>query len=94
MAGPGGMRGGFPGRRVGGGSRSDCFTKAPLVALNPKTNFGATTAVYPTFYFSAPSENKPLKVKFVLKNAAGRTIAKRRFVTEPKSGIIAIDLST
>ncbi|NJN49480.1 MAG: DUF928 domain-containing protein [Alkalinema sp. RL_2_19] len=94
VAGQEGTRGGFPGRRVGGGSRSDCYTKAPLVALNPETNFGETTAAYPTVYFVSPSENKALKVKFVLKDAAGKTIAKRRFVTEPASGLVGIDLAT
>lgn len=94
LASQGGTRGGFPGRRVGGGSRSDCYTKAPLVALSPQTNFGRTTAAYPTVYFLSPSENKALKVQFVLKNAAGRTIARRQFVTEPQSGIIGIDLAT
>lgn len=87
-------RGGFPGRRVGGGSRSDCFTKVPLVALSPKTNLGKTTAAYPTLYFSAPSANKALKLKFILKDDAGVTLAKREFVMKQASGLIGIDLET
>ena len=87
-------RGGFPGRRVGGGSRSDCFTKVPLVALIPKANFSQTAAAYPTLYFSTPSANKALQLKFILKDEAGKTLAKREFVMEQASGLMGIDLST
>lgn len=87
-------RGGFPGRRVGGGSRSDCFTKVPLVALSPKANFSQTAAAYPILYFSAPSANKALQLKFILKDEAGKTLAKREFVMEQESRLVGIDLST
>ncbi|MBW4691971.1 MAG: DUF928 domain-containing protein [Lyngbya sp. HA4199-MV5] len=87
-------RGGFPGRRVGGGSRSDCFTKVPLVALSPKANLGQTAAAYPTLYFLAPSATKALQLKFILKDEAGKTLAKREFMMEQAAGMMGIDLSS
>lgn len=64
-------RGEFPGRRVGGGTRSDCAAdRQSLVALNPINNLGITASNTPTLYFALPDLDKNYIVNFVLEDVS------------------------
>ena len=59
---------GFPGRRVGGGTRGDCMSQTrSLVALIPETHLSITTAAHPTLFFYVPPEPKPQRGEAALK---------------------------
>lgn len=68
----------FPGRRIGGGTRSECLVgNQPLVALNPANNLGVTASDRPSVYFVVPTLNKSYPVEFVLRNSDGNTVYKK-----------------
>lgn len=59
---------GFPGRRVGGGTRGDCISQTrSLVALIPETHLSITTAAHPTLFFYVPPEPEPQQGEAALK---------------------------
>ncbi|NEO82646.1 MAG: DUF928 domain-containing protein [Spirulina sp. SIO3F2] len=72
-------RGEFPGRRVGGGTRSDhCEANSQsLVALNPVNNLGITASNAPTLYFALPNLDRNYVVNFVLEDASQEDVANR-----------------
>ncbi|MGA9380786.1 MAG: DUF928 domain-containing protein [Phormidium sp.] len=84
-------REGLPGRRVGGGTRSDMFvSEMPLVALVPDNNQGLTGSATPTFFFYVPKTQKPQMVEFVLVDENERQIYQTQFTTDGNSGVVGI----
>ncbi|MEM8640314.1 MAG: DUF928 domain-containing protein [Cyanobacteria bacterium P01_G01_bin.54] len=69
-------RGEFPGRRVGGGTRSgrtpnECLANSnALVALSPVDNLGITASNTPSLYFVLPDLTTNYDVNFVLEDAS------------------------
>lgn len=86
-------REGFPGRRVGGGTRSDMFiSETPLVALVPDNSQGLTGSATPTLFFYVPQTQKPQTVEFVLMDENERQIYETQFTTDGKSGVVGITI--
>jgi hypothetical protein len=86
-------REGLPGRRVGGGTRSDMFvSENPLVALVPENNQGLTASATPTFFFYVPQTEKPQMVEFVLVDENERQIYQTEFTSNGKSGVVGITI--
>jgi hypothetical protein len=86
-------REGLPGRRVGGGTRSDMFvSEKPLIALVPENNQGLTGSGTPTFFFYVPKTEKPQVVEFVLVDGNERQIYETQFTTDGNSGIVGITI--
>ncbi|HEY9298871.1 MAG TPA: DUF928 domain-containing protein [Phormidium sp.] len=86
-------REGLPGRRVGGGTRSDMFvSETPLVALVPENNQGLTASGTPTFFFYVPKTQKPQLVEFVLVDKNGNQIYETQFTTDGNSGVVGITI--
>lgn len=69
----------FPGRRVGGGTRSECMPEQPLVALNPTSNFAVTASEEPTVYFSIPMLGKSYPVEFFVRDMDGNFVYETAF---------------
>ncbi|MBE9224935.1 DUF928 domain-containing protein [Phormidium sp. LEGE 05292] len=86
-------REGLPGRRVGGGTRSDMFiSETPVVALVPDNNQGLTGSAAPTFFFYVPKTQKPQMVEFVLIDENERQIYETQFTTDGNSGVVGITI--
>lgn len=86
-------REGFPGRRVGGGTRSDMFiSESPLTALVPDNSQGLTGSATPTLFFYVPQTEKPQTVEFVLVDENEREVYKTEFTTDGKSGVTGITI--
>lgn len=86
-------REGFPGRRIGGGSRGGCpFATKRLTALVPENNLGLTVAPHPTFFFYIPQTPTPQMVEFVLLDDNDRQVYKTTFMTTGASEIIHLSL--
>jgi hypothetical protein len=86
-------REGFPGRRIGGGSRGGCpFGAKRLTALVPENNLGLTVAASPTFFFYIPQTPTPQTVEFVLLDDNDRQVYKTAFMTTGASETIHLSL--
>ncbi|MFB2833230.1 DUF928 domain-containing protein [Floridanema evergladense] len=86
-------REGLPGRRVGGGTRSDMFiSEMPLIALVPDNNQGLTASATPTFFFYVPKTQQPQLVEFVLVDENERQIYETQFTTDGNSGVVGITI--
>lgn len=86
-------REGFPGRRIGGGSRGGCpFGAKRLTAIVPENNLGLTVAAYPTFFFYIPQTPTPQAVEFVLLDDNDRQVYQTKFMTTGDSGIVHLSL--
>ena len=92
------VRQGLPGRRISGASRlptSACAQNAaPLVAIIPETNLGATVVAEPTLWLSVPDVTSAKQLEFYLFNAQDEMIYKTYFTVEPMADLIGLDLST
>lgn len=83
---------GLPGRREGGGTRGGCVTNQPtLTALIPDSNYGTTTAAYPTLFWFVPS-NTATSVEFVLMDANDQELYKTTFQITGDAGVIHLSL--
>ncbi|MUG98826.1 DUF928 domain-containing protein [Scytonema sp. UIC 10036] len=86
-------REGFPGRRVGGGTRSGCeLNSKQLMALSPENNLGLTKAAYPTLFFFVPQTSTPKTVEFVLRDDKNHLVYEKTFTKTGSSGIINLSL--
>lgn len=86
-------REGFPGRRVGGGTRGDCPLGAKrLTAMVPENNLMSTVAAYPTFFFYIPETPTPQAVEFVLLDENDRQVYETKFMSTGTPGIIHLSL--
>ncbi|MEL6261641.1 MAG: DUF928 domain-containing protein [Cyanobacteria bacterium J06626_6] len=92
--GSGTLRQGLPGRRLGGGTRSDrLFARdyAYLAALVMPDNLSITTAERPELMFYVPEMISDQAVEFVLRNEADELIYETTFQVESAGGMIALD---
>lgn len=87
-------RSAFPGRRVGGGTRSEqCLAdNQALIALNPENNLGITAKSNPTLYFSIPALNQAREAEFVLTDSQGKLIHSTLVTVAQKPQLLSIQL--
>lgn len=91
------VRQGLPGRRIGGGSRSDGLfvheadTLSALTAPEPLT---VTTAAYPEMLFYIPEMKTDNSVEFVMLNAAGDVVYEQLLVAEREAGLMSIETAS
>lgn len=88
------LREGLPGRRLGGGTRSErIFAQnyAYLTALVTSDNMSVTAADRPTFLFYVPEMLTANQVEFVLRDANDEMIYESVFEVAPEGGVISID---
>ncbi len=92
------VRQGLPGRRISGGSRlpiTACTqNSAPLVAIVPETNLGATAVADPTLWLSVPEVTSAKSLEFYLFNAQDEIIYQAYSIVQPTADLVGIDLST
>ena len=92
------VRQGLPGRRISGASRlptSACVQNtAPLVAIVPETNLGATAVAKPTLWLSVPEVTSVRQLEFYLFNAEEEIIYQTSFMVEPTADLVGLDLNT
>lgn len=89
------LRQGFPGRRVGGGTRGNCpAMQGRLTALIPQTNLWITTSDQPKVFFYLPQTNTTQKVEFVLVDENVVEVYKTTFDISGEAGIVSVDLPT
>ncbi|EKU98775.1 protein of unknown function DUF928 [Leptolyngbya sp. PCC 7375] len=90
------VRQGLPGRRISGASRlptSACAQNtAPLVAIVPETNLGATALAEPTLWLSVPEVTSAKQLEFYLFNAQDEIIYQTRLTVEPTADLVGLDL--
>ncbi|MGB7249774.1 MAG: DUF928 domain-containing protein [Phormidesmis sp.] len=87
------LRQGLPGRRISGGSRSDCMAGSPpVVALNPETNLGETMSDRPSIYFIIPELEDAYPLEFSLRDSAGNSIYEKSLTTRDSEGVVSIQL--
>ncbi|MEL6602576.1 MAG: DUF928 domain-containing protein [Cyanobacteria bacterium J06614_10] len=92
--GTGTLRQGLPGRRLGGGTRSDRLFAgdyAYLAALVMPDNLSITTAEKPELMFYLPEMVSDQAVEFVLRNEADELVYTTTFQVERAGGMIALD---
>ncbi|MDJ1175560.1 DUF928 domain-containing protein [Roseofilum capinflatum] len=83
----------FPGRRIGGGTRSACAAKAKsLIALNPTNNLGMTASSRPSLYFAIPPLESSYPVQFFLQDEAGNPVYETTTETENTQQLLGIQL--
>ncbi|OUL23836.1 hypothetical protein BV372_29480 [Nostoc sp. T09] len=86
-------REGLPGRRIGGGTRGECFsTVGRLMALVPETNLGFTKKAYPNFLFYLPQTSAPAMVEFVLQDESHNSVYETTFTKTNSGGVINFSL--
>lgn len=87
-------RQGLPGRRVGGGTRGDCYVgEKTLTALIPKNNLGLTVSANPTFFFYVPQSSNAQLVEFVLRDENDQLVYEQQLKTNGPSGIVSFSLA-
>lgn len=87
-------RQGLPGRRIGGGTRTDSIFRhegEALLALTAPEPLTITTAAYPEMLFHIPEMKTDNSAEFVLLDASGEVIYEKVFVAERASDIISVD---
>ncbi|MEW6492878.1 MAG: DUF928 domain-containing protein [Cyanobacteriota bacterium] len=86
-------RQGLPGRRVGGGTRGDCYLgEKTLTALIPQNNIGLTVSAHPTFFFYVPQSSNAQLVEFVLRDENDQLVYEKQLRTNGPSGIVSFSL--
>lgn len=76
------MRQGLPGRRISGGTRRECTSAQPVIALNPASNMGLTMSDRLSVHFILPKFKKAYSVEFRLRNSQGETLYKTSLKAE------------
>ena len=83
----------FPGRRVGGGTRSGCTAgKKALTAIIPENNVWVTSSAYPQLYFYLPKGADQQEVEFVLRDEKDEQIYEKSFTMSGDAGIVSLSL--
>ena len=88
------LRQGLPGRRLGGGTRSDrLFAEnySYLAALTTSDNLSITTEERPTFIFSVPQMLEDQTAEFVLRNEKDELVYESTFQISREGGTITLD---
>jgi hypothetical protein len=84
---------GFPNRRIGGGTRGNCyFSGNSLTALIPEKFSGTTASKNPQLFFYVPATKESKKLEFVLRDSQDNIIYEKIISTQGKEEIIGIDL--
>ncbi|MGA7936315.1 MAG: DUF928 domain-containing protein [Kovacikia sp.] len=83
---------GFPGRRVGGGTRGDCSTTGPLISLVPQDNVSVTTSAHPSLWFYVSASKSMQNMEFVLYDQTNKLVYETIVPTPEQSGIVRIAL--
>ncbi|MEL6901157.1 MAG: DUF928 domain-containing protein [Cyanobacteria bacterium J06606_4] len=87
------LRQGLPGRRISGGTRSECMAGSPpVVALNPATNIGQTISDRPSVYFVVPELEASYDLEFSLRDADGNRVYEKSLNTSTDRGLVGIQL--
>jgi len=87
------LRQGLPGRRISGGSRSECLAQSPpVVALSPETNLGKTLSDSPSVYFMVPALEENYLLEFSLRDSDGNRIYEKALNTDENQGVVGIQL--
>lgn len=85
---------GLPGRRLGGGTRSDLVFSnayASLVALTAPGSLSITTALQPKLLFYVPEMKTANTAEFVLFNQNNELVYETIFEVDPTGGLVSID---
>lgn len=88
------LRQGLPGRRLGGGTRSDRLFAgdyAYLTALVTSDNVSVTAAERPTLLFYVPEMLSANAVEFVLRDANDELVYEAMFEVGAEGGVVSID---
>lgn len=91
------LRQGLPGRRLGGGTRSDRLFAgdyAYLTALVTSDNVGVTTAERPTLLFYVPEMLSANTVEFILRDSNDGLVYESTFEVGAGGGVVSIDTTT
>lgn len=91
------LRQGLPGRRLGGGTRSDRLfvgDYAYLTALITSDNVSVTAAERPTLLFYVPEMLSANAVEFVLRDANDELVYDATFEVAADGGVVSIDTAT
>ena len=91
------LRQGLPGRRLGGGTRSDRIFMEDyvyLTALVTADNLSSTTAKHPSFMFYVPEMVQSQTAEFVLRDANDELIYETSLQLNSSGGLVNIDTST
>lgn len=91
------LRQGLPGRRLGGGTRSDrLFVSdyAYLTALVTSDNVSVTAAERPTLLFYIPEMLSANAVEFVLRDANDELVYDATFDVGAEGGVVSVDTAT
>jgi Domain of Unknown Function (DUF928) len=87
------LRQGFPGRRIGGGTRGECgVSDKKMTALIPDNFLSLTVASSPTLLFYIPLEMRSKSVEFVLRDESDLLIYGTEFTLPDREGIISFSL--
>ncbi|BAZ00310.1 hypothetical protein NIES37_42990 [Tolypothrix tenuis PCC 7101] len=84
---------GIPKRRIGGGTRGQCFSSVGrLMALVPENNLGFTKKAYPNILFYLPPTSSSAMVEFVLQDENRQSVYETTFTKSSAGGIINFSL--
>jgi hypothetical protein len=87
------LRQGFPGRRIGGGTRGDCgVSDKKLTALVPDNMLSVTAAASPSFFYYIPDELTSKQVEFVLRDQDENSFYATALTLPNRPGIISLSL--
>lgn len=90
------LRQGIPGRRLGGGTRTESVFPSgarSLVALAMPDSFVVTTEARPPLMFYVPEMTSGNRVEFVLRNSQDELIYEKTFSVNREAGIVTVDLA-
>lgn len=89
------LRQGIPGRRLGGGTRSDTVfsnTYSALVALTEPDALSVTTALQPKLLFYVPEMTTANTAEFVLFNHSNELVYETTFEVAPTGGLVSVEI--
>ena len=86
------VRQGLPGRRISGGTRSECASDRSVMALNPANNLGVTMSDRPSVHFLLPEFDKSLPLEFKLRDSQGNTLYTKSLKTDEVLDIVSIQV--
>jgi len=87
------LRQGLPGRRISGGTRSECMANSrPIVAMNPESNIGETMSNHPSVYFVVPETETAYPLEFSLRDSEGNRVYEKTLNTNENIGVVGIQL--
>ncbi len=83
----------FPGRRVGGGTRSECLVGSQyLLALTPSNNLSVTANQQPNLFFVLPKADTAQQGKFLLKDDQSKTVYQTTLTANANDQLVGVQL--